>query len=204
LNEEETKEALAKAVSEVEGFKEETPPPAEHNGHKQKTDPAAYIELTPANSDWDLSDYMDGTSTKNSEYVAMAVADNDTVFMRRTSGKWPHVIVRDVAVDLDRTPWLTWKQKDTGTPGGFCVRVLHHGSGTMLMLAERHDSGFYEYYAYDLRELFGLEGGTHAFSIKFYPLACKVHLVTEKQQNIWTNAEAGEYQVLDFMRLEKE
>jgi hypothetical protein len=205
MNEAETREALAKAAAEVRAMKKEAAAPAESNGHRQKMRPADYAEFTPQNSNWDLEDFMDATRTRNSEYVAMAGAGDDVVFMRRVKGSWPHVIIRDLEIDLDETPWLTWKQRDTGKPAGFGVRAIHQESGNMVLLVETHsEGGFFNYYAFNLKEKFNLEGGVHKFSLKFYPLACQVHALSAEQKSIWSHLEPGEYQVLDFLRAEKE
>jgi len=200
LSEEETKKALAKAVRAVKAFKEKPAAAAEFAGHKQKTNPADYVEFTFDKFNWDTNDYMDALTVKNSQYIAVAPAGDDIVLMRRAAGKWPHVLVRDVEIDLDRTPWLTWKQKDTGTgaPAGYAVKVIHNESGNMILLAERHWPPFYNYNAYNLKEKFNLEGGKHTFSIRFYVLA--IHVKAQSS----SGAKAGEYLVLDFMRAEKE
>ena len=204
LSESETEVALEKAVAEVKAMKQDVVV-GESNGHRQKTNPADYIELTPGNSHWDLSDFMDATSTKNSEYLAMAEAGGDILFLRRIKAKWPHVIVRDVEIDLNKTPWLTWKQKDTGVPAAFAVKVIHKKSGNLAVITEQHrGSEFFKYFAYDLRKKFGLKGGTHEFDIKFYPLAMELHTLSETQKNASSHIEPGGYQVLDFLRAEKE
>ncbi len=202
-----TRKALAQAVLEVKKFKEQNSSTGKFGTHIQKTNPTDYIELTPLNSIWDLNDYMDGTATRNSEYIAIATVNNDIILLRRAEGKWPHILIRNVKIDLDKTPYLTWKLKNTNnnTPAGFAVRVIHKKSGVALLLTEVFQKEhFYKYYAYNLKKLFGLTGGKHTFDIKFYVLACQTNQLNNEQNKIWTTAKPGEYLVLDFIRIEKE
>jgi len=166
--------------------------PGEFNGHRQRTDPADYVDLTPPSVQWDLDDYMDATTRPNSVYLAVKQVGDDVVLMRRTGGKWPHVLIRDVTLDLGRTPWLSWRQKPTvrGNLYWTAVRVLDKESGTMLLLEESGPSA--DYKAYNLKELFGLPGGKHTFDIKLYYL-----------DGYKAPAEVGDYMVLDFLRAEK-
>ena len=204
LHASETKAALAKAIAQVKAMKKDATL-GEAYGHRQKTDPSEYVEFTPENSNWDLSDFMDASSTRNSEYLAMAQAGGNILFLRRIKAKWPHVIVRGVEIDLDKTPWLTWKQKDTGVPAGFAVKLIHKKSGNLAILTEQHrGSEFFKYYAYDLRKKFKLEGGIHTFDIKFYPLGLELHALSDTQTKASSHIEPGGYQVLDFLRAERE
>ena len=200
LSRKETESALKKAVSAVMAFKEEPAAPGEFRGHKQKTNPDDYVEFTFEDAHWDPHDLMDATTVKNSEYIAVAPADDDIVLMRRAAGKWPHVLVRDITIDLDTTPFITWKQKDigAGTPAGYAVKMIHNESQKMILLTERHWPPFFDYNAYDLRKEFDLAGGVHTFSIRFYVLAIHVKQLSS------STAKPGEFLVLDFIRAEKE
>jgi len=119
--------------------------------------------------------------------------------MRRTAAKdnWPNLTIEGVQLDLDKTPWLTWKQKPAGldTPGTYAVRVLDLESGTELLLEENYSPPWDGYRAFNLRELLK-SGGVHKLRIKYYYLGVQ----NVNKESI--TAKPGEYIVLDFMRAE--
>ncbi|UCH33152.1 MAG: hypothetical protein JSV65_11215 [Armatimonadota bacterium] len=205
-----TREALARAREFQLSRTSEPAPPSEFGGHRQQTAPAKFIEITPTSHQWDLDDHMDATTERNSAYLALAPAADDVIIMRRrpSRGNWPHVLIRNVAVDLDRYPYLTWKQKDSGTgaPATHAVKVLHKATGTLLLLREdglgANGGSWHRYYAYNLKELFGLEGGEHVFDIKFYYLGIGPGATSDPTD--FTYAQPGDYIVLDFLRLESD
>jgi hypothetical protein len=206
LSDEEVTERLAVVVEKVKALKTKNASPYTFEGHVQKINLADYIELSSDKYHWDLDDCMDGVKTKNSYYLAMAPAGDDVVIMKRVAGQYPHVLIRNVKADLDKTPWLTWKQKDVGTPEGFAVnpagyavRVIHKESGEGVLLTEMHWRPFFDYRAYNLKEKFGLEGGVHTFDIRFYYLGLNF-VSSEKAET----ARPGDYIAIDFLRLEKE
>jgi hypothetical protein len=183
-------------------------PPGEFGGHRQQTNPAKYIAITPASNRWDLDDVMDATSEKNSEYLALTPLGQGAIIMRRrpARGNWPHVLIRNVTVDLDRFPWLTWRQRDsgTGTPACHAVKVLDRATGKLLLL---HEDGYgdgnswYGYYAYNLKDVFGLSGGKRTFDIKFYYLGIGPPKTSDPVDFVY--ARPGDYIVVDFLRLEE-
>ncbi|MDO8589303.1 MAG: glycosyl hydrolase family 28-related protein [Armatimonadota bacterium] len=191
------KTALARAVAEVKRMKKTPQQPAEYQGHKQKTDPKDFVDLGPDKFKWDPTDYMDGESVRNSEYVAVAPAGDDVVLLRRASGKWPHVLIRNVTLDLDKTPFLSWKLKDSGVPSGYAVKVMDNQTGRLAMLHEQNWPPFDTYQAFDLRKSFDLKGGKRTFTIKFYALAVDYSTAPPIKE-----ARAGEYMMVDFIRSE--
>ncbi len=63
-----------------------------------------FIAVKPEN--WSLDSFMDATTTKNSEYLALGFKNGYTVLMKRTSDdKWPHAEIR-MSVDLDKYPFF--------------------------------------------------------------------------------------------------
>ena len=223
-----TGKALAAVVAKVRALPDARPAkPLESNGHTRKTDPADYIDLNPKTTRWEIDDVMDSRVERNSEYIAMAQAGDDVVVMRRApnspQGAWPHVIIRNLQVDLDRTPFLTWKQKDPGPdplpegyktrdeknrldkgvsmPMGYAVRVLDHATGKLALLRETHTPPWFKYQAHDLRKIFGLghAGGKRIITIKYYALGVYITGMPGSGMAI-----PPEYHILDFLRLEKE
>ena len=208
LSEEETARRLAAAVEHVKGLKIDDAAPRTFGEHVQKTDPADWADLSPGCVQWDLSDLMDGTKHANHRYLAKAVAGDDVVLMRRVSaeGTWPHVLIRDVKVDLDQTPWLTWRQKDVGipkgyrsNPAGYAVRAVHRESGVGMLLTEMHWTPFFDYRAFNLKEEFDLDGGAHTFDIRFYYLGLN-YLASDKCEY----GREGDFTAIDFIRLERD
>jgi hypothetical protein len=194
------------------------------DGHIQKTDPKDYVELT-ADAQWDLDDCMDATMIKNSELLAVKKVGNETVFMHRSGqgegGCWPHALIRHVEIDLDKTPFISWKQKEPPTvfkptgfpersvalkldaevrmPMGFALRITDDATQRMVALKETHTPPWFDYGAKDLRQLFDIKGGKRIFTIKYYPLG--VYITGQPGSGF---AIPGDYQMLDFIRAERE
>jgi len=197
----ETRKALARARAAVAVEASENESGGEFGGHHQRTEPGTFTEISPTTTRWSLDDFMDATRQRNAEHLALLPVDTDVLIMRRTPAKdnWPHVTVADVRIDLDRFPFLTWKQKVTGSdsPGTYAVRVKEIDSGTELLLEENYYAPWDGYRAFDLRKLFGLTG-THTFRIRYYYLGVKPVGKTS------VIAQPGDYVVLDFLRAEAE
>jgi len=197
----ETKKALARAAAAVGPHSDADSAGGEYAGHRQQTEPGRFVELSPKTTRWSLDDFMDATRQANSTHLALLPVGTDVIVMRRTPAKdnWPHVSLPGVRIDLDRYPFLTWKQKATGSesPGTYAVRVKEMASGTELLLEENYYAPWDAYRAFNLRDLFGLSG-PHTFRIKYYYLGVKS---VEKASVM---AQPGDYIVLDFLRAEAE
>ena len=199
LSPEETDAALKGAIAAA-GQWPPSPPP--DTGRQPKTSPAEFVEISPSTHVWDLDDVMDGTTERNGEYLAIGTANDDVVILRRIDSRmdWPHVLIKDVQVDLDKFPFLTWQQKDPGSRAlAYAVKVIDRDSGNQVSLVERHWPPFTDYQAHDLRATLGLKGGVHTVDIKFYALG-----FPQGQEKVEASLAKGEYQVLDFIRLEAE
>ena len=205
LSPSETRKALRQAGEIAKNIPSPAPGKAVVGGktvHRQQTNPKKFVDLTPENLVWDADDFMDGTSERNSAYLAVAQAGDDVIILRRMdhgkNGDWPHIRIRNVKVDLDRFPYLSWRLKDNGLdPAGYAVKVIDNETKTCIRLVERHGKPFFTYQAYDLRNRFGYTGGVHSFDIKFYFLGICFHSATEL-----VKAKKGDFIVLDFLRLE--
>jgi hypothetical protein len=197
----ETRQALQRAVAVAKAQAGEDATGGEHNGHRQQSAPGSFVDLGPRTAHWHLDDFMDATAERNSEHLAMAAVGTDVVLLRRTEAKdnWPHVTIRDLELDLDRTPFLTWKQKPTGSgsPGTYAVRVLDAQSGTELLLEEAWSAPWDTYRAFNLRDLLK-QKGLRKLRIKYYYLGVKP---VEKES---ITAKPGDYIVLDFLRAESD
>jgi hypothetical protein len=209
LSKEETEAALAKAAGIVAALPAEEPAAMESKipqrqfgfkPHTQKTDPADHIEFPFVKRDWDLGTYMDSTVEKNSRYLAVEGVGDDVVVLRRSPSMWAHVAIRNITMNLDEYPVLSWKLKDpnNGRPAHYAVKVIDDQSKELRMLYQQPYVPFFEYCAVDLREAFGFEGGTHTFTIHFYPL---IHGYMEGGH---VETKAGDFVVIDFIRAERE
>jgi len=202
LSLEEARKLLADAVEFQRKRKVPQEGPAEAGGHKQQTDPSKYVEISYKIYKWDLEDYMDATRDPNSKYLAIAPVGDDVIIMRRIQGYWPHVLIRDVAIDLDKYPYLCWKQKAPGIYGkykplSFAVRVIDRETEKMILVEENSYAGL-GYRAHDLRKLLGVSG-KRTLDIRYYFLGS-----TAKSSTDFIHAKRGEYMILDFIRLEAE
>jgi hypothetical protein len=200
LTRKQTRDALARAVAAVKGVAGEDAAGGEFRGHRQQSAPGTYVDLAPPRVTWQLDDLMDATAERNSEHLALQPVGTDVVVLRRTAaeGNWPHVTIH-VRLDLDRYPFLTWKQKDVGSqaPGTYAVRVLDEESGKELLLEENYYPPWDGYRAFNLRELLKL-GGERRLRLRYYYLGIKS---VEKRSVV---AQPGDFIVLDFLRAEKE
>jgi len=219
LSEADTKKALAEAVKAQLGRPRTDETPAErtlmetpYTGKKQAVAPSSdYIDITFDKYHWDLDDYMDGTSEKNSKYLAIAPAGDDVIIMRRIKPKtnWPHVLIRNVKIDLDKYPLLTWRVKDPGDTGkttafSYAIKAVDKETEEMLVAVDHyhgHDAFFYG--AFNLKENFK-KAGVRTFDIRFYYLATKyLRPPTDDDPGV-IYTEPGGYMVLDFLRAEAE
>ena len=203
LSEKETAKALAEATRNIR----KTPnpvlsgPKASFEGHQQQTEPDKYVEIAYDPAKWRLDDLMDATHELNGTFLAMAPIGDDVVFLRRRAGgqAWPHILIKDVVVDLDETPFLTLRTRDdVGMPARFAFKAIDKESETMLMLVHKADYNG-RYIAFDLREKFGVSG-TRTFDLKFY----YNDIVKWLDGTTSVMAKTGDYVVLDFIRFEQE
>ncbi len=205
LSAKETEQAMVKALKAAEKIQSAPPSTMTAKGkkiHKQQTDKDKFCEITPQNYSWDSADYMDGTSEPNSEYLAVKQAKDDVVILRRigSGGNWPHVTIRNIKVDLDKYPYLSWRIKDNGiTPAGYAVKIMDVETRKLILLNEMHWQPFFDYRAYDLRKALGVKNGTRTVNIKFYFLG-----ICFKDAKSPVLAKKGDSLLLDFMRLEAE
>lgn len=201
LSEEESKQALARAVEEVKAKKYPASGPLEYQGHKEQGDSAKYLDITPKDYTFDLTDYMDATREPNGEYLAVAQAGDDIVIMKRRAENWPHVLIKNVKVDLDKFPFLAWKLRDAtaGVPNSHAVRVIDYESERMVSLCEVGHG--VEYQAYNVKEKLGVSG-VRTLEIRFYFLGYKYIAPTQDKTFSFEVAKPGEYMTLDYIRFE--
>jgi hypothetical protein len=176
-------------------------------GHEQKTDPDAYVSLLPqAGVRWSLEDFMDATDQPGSLFLDLRPAGTDVILLRRVpaEGNWPHVLVGPVEVDLDETPWISFRVKEI-TPEeasrpmypGFAVRVRDVETGNEVLLGGHQFNPNHRYHAFNVREALGVSG-RREIEVKFYYLGVKY----TKRQDL--RDDVGDFLVLDFLRMEKD
>ena len=166
--------------------------------HQQQTGDNDYIDISPADYKWDLNDMMDGTTDKCSLYYEMLPLLDGALVMRKAEGGCAHVVIRDVEIDLDHFPYLTWNMIATGTPANLSVIVMDKESGRSVSveLGKGDVSG---YRAYDLRPLLN-SSGRHTLDIKLYYQG--VRWDKGKRTN-GLFGKPGNYIVIPFVRAEK-
>ena len=184
----------------------------EHKGHKQQTDPAKYVAITPDKYLFDTADFMDATRIKNSEYYSIAESASDILWIwKREGNDWPHFTIRGVEVDLDKTPFFTYKIKAMGHKAleGLAVKVLAPERKIAGLVENRMPfSQTLSYKAHNLSEVLGLSG-KQRLDIRFYPASyaftdpAKFGVDTTKP-GVFTHAQPGWYGVFDFIRFEAE
>lgn len=168
---------VAQRLEKAAEFIAQTPPckgpPATYGGHREQTDPAKYMNLPGSQGQWTVEGHADAETTPNAKLYAVSAREGGVIVMPRHQAfgsGW--ALLKDVAVDLDRHPWLTYRIKpfDYGYRPCF-LRVIDKESGNGLqctmpvIFAGKHAS---PYYAYDLRRFFG--GGVHTIDVRVYVL----------------------------------
>jgi hypothetical protein len=202
LSDEQAREALQRAVRAQATTAAEDAAGGEFGGHQQASEPGGYVDLLPGpDARWHVQDFMDASQRRNAEHLAFQRVGSDVVIMRRTSAQdnWPHVTLEGVTLDLDRFPFLAWKQKPTGTPspGTYAVRVDDVNSGQSLLLEENYYPPWDAYRSYNLRELLG-GGGVRALRIRYY------YLGIQSINKTTLYAQPEDFIVLDFLRAERQ
>jgi hypothetical protein len=160
------------------------------------------VPITLSNHTWDLEDTMDTLVIRNSEYLAVAEAPTGIVIMRRAAGRWPHVLIRDVEVDLDKRPVLSWITPDRGDSidgHSYAVKIVDHRNGKTSTLQRRQVAG--DRHSHDLRSILGRDTGTVRIDIKFYYLGYGPHNDPDTGEVVDKRAEKGEYMVLEKLFL---
>ncbi|MDD5704334.1 MAG: glycosyl hydrolase family 28-related protein [Kiritimatiellae bacterium] len=173
------------------------------DGHKQRVARGDYVDLLPPRCKWDLGDLMDGTAERNSRYFALAQEPDGMLVVRRVDGLaegWPHILVRNAEVDLDRYPYLTWSLIQTGSPAGVSARVIDQSSGRALMLASSQVKNA-SYFACNLRALLN-SSGKHTLNIKLY-VSGQYFEGGSRRLEDRRGAKPGEFAVIRFLRAEK-
>ena len=200
LSEKEENKAVNSAIAEQTKIqkKQKKALSAKYQGHKKQTVKAKYMEVEFDKKKWSLDDYVDALSDKNSKYLAVEPAGDDVIVLRKRTDKWPHVLIKDVTIDLDKFPYLSWKLTNTGKgPQAYAVKAIEKSSQTMVTWESDITPPWDAYFAYDLRDKFNLKGGIHSFDIKFYYLPCELRSAGSS-----INTNLGDYLVIDFIRAE--
>jgi hypothetical protein len=199
LSPKETKRLLKQAVTDFQTKDLPDETVGEANGHRQQTAPGTYIDITPRTHRFNLDDFMDGLRVKNRDYLALTEVGSDVLIMKKIAGMHPHVLIENVAIDLDKTPWLSLKLKgdDPMHPDGYALKVIDRETGGLVKLVEQPWPPFHDYMAYDLRQHFKGATGVRHFDMRLYYLGLR--MVSDLEVH---TAKPGEYIVLDFLRAE--
>ena len=204
FSDEETAEAMKQAKSDWQAkwAGKSVLPTGEYRGHKQQIDSGSYVDIPYSTSQWELNDVLDASRERLGASLALETVPGG-VLMLRKGGGCDHILVRDVEIDLDRFPCLTWNFFSTGSPATLVVMAVDHESkqGIPFEEAQEMKPG---YRAHNLRDLLGY-GGKRVFDIKLYYIGREMKgngKGGRKIENI-RYGKAGDYAVLAFMRMEK-
>ncbi len=201
LTEEQTDAALKQAAARAAALPSLGNSASESGAPLWQTDPTRFQSITGESHVWDLDTFMDATTEKNSSLLALAPVGDSVVFVRRKAGvgKWPHVQVRDVWVDLERFPILSLKFRDLGNNvvASAAVKVLDHETQRMLVLGE-WTNAFYVYRAWDLRKTLGATAGKRRVDVLVYLLGVAHHDLGAEG----LKPQQGDQILLQFLRME--
>ncbi|MGI5870309.1 MAG: glycosyl hydrolase family 28-related protein [Kiritimatiellia bacterium] len=168
-------------------------------GHVQATKPEDYVDLHLNVDSLCLDTFIDGTTIPNHDYLAFKPCGTDLVLLRRQKGMAPYLLIRDVAVDVDRHPFLTLKLKgdDNLKPDGFAIKIIDRETRALALAVEQLWPPYHTYRAFDLRKLYPGIGGPRRFDIKLYYLGLRIIHDLEVY-----HAEPGDALTIDFLRFE--
>ena len=177
------------------------------NGHRQVLEAERYIDLRPSTHRWITSDQMDSTKVPSDYFLSVAESAGDILWVwNQKGGGWPHIRITDVEVDLDKTPWLTWRalKAGSGAPEHFVVKIRVPDRQAVVHLDDTLHKRF-EYIAHDLRKL-GLSG-KQKLELKIYPAGWDFPDLPEgtpgrTDPDNFVHPAEGSYGVLDFIRFE--
>jgi hypothetical protein len=214
LSDEEVRPLMDAAIKKVrEGtLKRIVEIPAEFRGHTEQTGPANYMEVTYDTYEWTLTGYADAETVKNEKYFSIAPVSDDVIIMRRspnTGNAW--VLVKNVTIDLDKYPILSYKIKvPEGARGGSelpALRLIETETKNAAMMPAGRGKNASSYYAQDLRKFFG--GGTHTFDIRVYYSGTAYFAEGDPENpsekgHYFKGEPAGTYTVIDYIRAEAE
>jgi len=145
-------------------------PAAVANGHREQTDPAKHKDIPGNKGQWTVDGFADGETMPNTKYYAVSPRKEGVIIMHRHKeygNAW--AVLKDVEIDLDRFPWLTYRLKLLDHGYSPCtLRVIDRESGNGLLCNPPAFGGRNApaYYAYDLRVSFGR--GVRTFDIRVY------------------------------------
>jgi len=197
LTDKETATAITKAKNELLAMVNEDVPITEWGGHAQQTSPDKFVDLLKGPG------FIGGLAEKYTKGVATSKNGSGAVIVFRydSSGSGPYEpLVLNAKIDLDKYPWLTWRQREGTAAGSFILTILDKGTQILhTPYAETFDK-VYDYHADDLRKIIG-SGGIKDLEIKWYPITWGMKTPVETD---WYFGKAGQYVALDFFRAESD
>jgi len=196
LSEEATQARLAEIVSLEKAFAQSA---------ASRPLPPEALPITPSTHHWDLEDVMDTLVVRNAEYLAIADGPAGTIILKRRGDRWPHVLIRDIHVDLTTHPTLSWVVPDRGDcieGHSYAVKIVDRKTGQTTTLQRRQVVG--EAHSHDLRPILKNDDGKALFDLKFYYLGYGPYNDPKTGAVVNRRAGKGEYMVIESLFLEKQ
>ena len=176
--------------------------PAESAGHRQQLDPADFVEVRFDKLQWHI----------DSDALALAPLGDDIILLRRIGAldiSSPSLTIRNVSVDLDSHPYITWKFRDPGPQ----KNTAAHAHGIWVIDKEEQAKvnvawiaiSDLNYQAFNLKEKLARAGitGKRTLEIIMVHFATHYYAPPTADDRGVTFTEAGGYSILDFIRFEK-
>lgn len=173
--------------------------------HKQQMKSENFRKITMDTHVWSVADYLDGLKERCGEEIAIGkFGDRVVIVARIDQPSYPHVRVKDVEVDLENYPMLTWNLLVPECPGGhIAVKFIDHTSGKQYEVFEDYLDTQFGYRAIDLRKVLKRNTGKTKIDIKFYLCGCRIKNQGAVGKKGVAYLQKKEFFVLDFLRLEK-
>ena len=210
LSEKEIKAAVAAAVkkaNQIPAVKTQgiTKGRNKSTQHAQQMDPANYQKITMKSHIWSLNDCLDGLKERCSEELGLGRAGDRAVIVARIDRPtYPHVRVKNIEVDLEKFPMLTWNLLVPECPGGHvAVKIIDHASGKQYELFEDYLDSQFGYRAYDLRKKLKRQTGKVKIDVKIYLCGVRIKNTGAVGKHGRAYMNKKEFFIVDFLRLEK-
>lgn len=142
--------------------------------------------------EWTLDEYMDATTFRNFEFMAMAGNAGKNVLLRRIDGEnnWAHAAARNMRVDIDQYPILFFSLDPAFCTGPYqtALKLLDNDTGTLYTLVRRNSKTSH---SFDLRQL-GLKGQRN-LTLNVYYIARSYVPPQNGNAHKWELATPGDY-----------
>ena len=185
---------------------------AERSMRETKLPPLPVDVMSLKNVVWTLDEFMDATTLKNSEFIALRKLDHAIILMRRSGGDikannktefswilgvdWPHLKIDSIPLDLELNPLLIIDiQSDQNhSAAEVGIKLIDLETQQVYPLFERQKK--IDRFEFDLSKITKLKDTKH-IALKIYYIAREYIPATKDKPFYFKFASAGDYIVIN-------